>query len=86
MKTPRLPWARILGEGALIIVSVYLAIFLESVSQDRQSRLSANLALVQMLAEMKEDAADVAEIRKVQLERSEQYALLQVHSQCRWMQ
>lgn len=76
MTTPKLPWARMLGEGALIIVSVYLAIFLEGASQDRESRSAAHLALVQMLAEMKEDAADLVEIREEQLERSGQYVLL----------
>ena len=38
--------------------------------------MSAHLALVQMLAEMQEDAADIAEIRQEQLERSRQYVLL----------
>src|SRR5210317_236312 len=76
MTTPKLPWARMLGEGALIIVSVYLAIFLEGASQDRESRSAAHLALVQMLAEMKEDAADVLEIREEQLERGGQYVRL----------
>ena len=70
---PKLPWARILGEGALIIVSVYLAIFLEGVSQDREARASAHLALVQMLGEMRKDSADVEEIREEQLTRSRQY-------------
>ena len=76
MTIPKLPWARMLGEGAVIIVSVYLAIFLEGVSQEREAKASAHLALVQMLAEMKEDAADVAEIREEQLERSRQYVTL----------
>ena len=53
-----------------------LAIFLEGVSQDREAKASAHLALVQMLAEMKEDAADVAEIREEQRERSRQYVTL----------
>ena len=70
---PKLPWSRILGEGALIIVSVYLAIFLEGMSQDREARTSAHLALVQMLGEMREDSADLEEIRKEQLARSKQY-------------
>lgn len=70
---PKLPWTRIFGEGALIIVSVYLAIFLEGVSQDREARSSAHLALVQMLGEMRKDAADVQEIREEQLARSGQY-------------
>lgn len=73
MTIPKLPWSRILGEGALIIVSVYFAIFLEGMSQDREARTSAHLALVQMLGEMREDAADLKEIREEQLLRSRQY-------------
>ena len=73
MTIPKLPWNRILGEGALIIVSVYLAIFLEGMSQEREARTSAHLALVQMLGEMREDSADLEEIREEQLVRSSQY-------------
>ena len=74
MKTiPKLPWTRILGEGALIIVSVYLAIFLEGVSQDREAKASAHMALVQMLGELQKDSADVEDIREEQLARSRQY-------------
>jgi len=69
----KLPWTRIVGEGLLIIISVYLAIFLEGVSQEREARASAHLALVQMLGEMRKDATDVEEIRKEQLARSRQY-------------
>ncbi len=76
MTLTKLPWARMLGEGSLIIVSVYLAIVLEGVSQDRESRSSAHLALVQMLAEMREDSADLKEIREEQLARSTQYVEL----------
>jgi hypothetical protein len=70
---PKLPWARILGEGALIIVSVYLAIFLEGVSQNHKAKTSAHLALVQMLGEMREDSSDLEMIREEQLTRSRQY-------------
>ena len=70
---PKLPWSRVLGEGALIIVSVYLAIFLEGMSQEREARTSAHLALVQMLGEMREDSADVEGIREEQLARIKQY-------------
>ena len=73
MMMPKLPWSRILGEGALIIVSVYLAILLEGMSQEREARTSAHLALVQMLGEMREDSADLEEIREEQLARSKQY-------------
>ena len=69
----KLPWSRILGEGALIIVSVYLAILLEGMSQEREARTAAHLALVQMLGEMREDSADVEGIREEQLARIKQY-------------
>ena len=65
-----------LSEGTLIIVSVYLAIVLEGVSQDREAQSSAHLALVQMLAELREDSADLEEIREEQLVRSKQYVIL----------
>ena len=73
MTMPKLLWSRILGEGALIIVSVYLAILLEGMSQDREAKTSAHLALLQMLGEMREDSADLEEIREEQLARSTQY-------------
>jgi len=44
MSPPKLPWARLLSEGALIIVSVYFAIVLEGMSQDREAKLSAHAA------------------------------------------
>ena len=73
MKLSNLPWAKLLAEGALIIVSVYFAIVLEGMSQDRQAKLSAHTALVQMLGEMREDSVDVNEIRELQLARDRQY-------------
>jgi hypothetical protein len=76
MTTPKLPWARMLSEGTLIIVSVYLAIVLEGASQDREARSSAHVALVQMLAELREDSADLDDIREEQLLRSKQYVIL----------
>ena len=76
MKPPKLPWTRFLGEGALIIISVYFAIVLEGMSQDREAKLSAHSALAQMLGEMKEDLADIDEIRALQLARDKQYSAL----------
>jgi hypothetical protein len=73
MTMPKLPWSRIFGEGTLIIVSVYFAILLEGMSQDREARTSAHLALNQMLGEMREDSADLERIREEQLARSKQY-------------
>jgi hypothetical protein len=45
MKLLKLPWIKLLGEGALIMVSVYFAIVLEGMSQNREARLSAHTAL-----------------------------------------
>ena len=45
MKLPKLPWVKFLGEAALIVIAVYLAIVLEGMSQDRQAKLSAHTAL-----------------------------------------
>jgi hypothetical protein len=76
MKLPTLPWSKLLAEGALIIVSVYLAIVLEGMSQDRVAEKAAYTALAQMLDEMREDRSDVGEIRAEQIERDGQYRAL----------
>ena len=76
MKLPTLPWARLFAEGALIIVSVYLAIVLEGMSQDREAEQAAHTALAQMLDEMREDRSDVDVIRAEQRERDGQYEAL----------
>ena len=76
MKLPKLPWAKLLAEGALIIVSAYFAIVLEGMSQDREAKLAAHTALAQMLDEMREDRYDVGEIRTEQFKRDEQYRAL----------
>jgi hypothetical protein len=76
MTLPKLPWIKLLSEGALIIVSVYLAIVLEGMSQDREATLSAHGALAQMLGEMREDLADIDEIRAHQLAMDKQYTAL----------
>jgi hypothetical protein len=76
MNLPKLPWTKLLAEGALIIVSVYFAIVLEGMSQDREEKLAAHTALAQMLYEMREDQSDVGEIRAEQIERDRQYETL----------
>jgi|GEM_PF-3247073 len=63
MKLPTIPWARLLAEGALILISVYFAIVLEGMSQDREAEQAAHIALAQMLDEMREDRSDVDVIR-----------------------
>ena len=63
-------------ECALIIIAVYLAIFLEGVSQDRAEKLSAHVALSQMLEEMKADRIYVDEIRREQMVGDQQYSAI----------
>lgn len=72
----RLPWKQLLAQGLLIVVSVYVAIVLEGISQDRRDARDARIALAQMLGEMRQDRADLAEIRAEQLERDRQYDAL----------
>jgi hypothetical protein len=60
----------------VIIASVYFAIVLEGMSQDREAKLSAHTALAQMLGELREDSADLDEIRQEQLARDKQYVAL----------
>jgi hypothetical protein len=76
MQISKLPWAKLLAEGGLIIVSVYLAIVLEGMSQDRAARLSAHVALVQMLGDMREDVAELDEVRAHQLAQETHYNAL----------
>lgn len=71
---PRLPWRNILVQGLLIVVSVYVAIVLEGLSADRRDAREAREALAQMLGEMRQDRADLQEIRAEQRERDGQYA------------
>ena len=77
MNLLKLPWTKLLSEGALIIIAVYLAIYLEGVTQDRAAKLSAHVALAQMLEEMKRDRIDVDEIRAEQMVRDQQYSAIE---------
>jgi hypothetical protein len=60
------PWKRIVGESVLIIASVYVAIFLEGISSDRQSAAAARTGLVQLRAELVADREDLGEIMEEQ--------------------
>jgi len=64
--TRRIPWARFLGEAVLIIGSVYVAIVLEGMSQERSETRDARDAVGQLLLELREDRADLAVIRAEQ--------------------
>ncbi len=52
---------------------MYLAIFLESKSQDIEAKKAAHTALAQMVDEMRADLGDVEVIRAVQLDQSRKY-------------
>ena len=68
-----IPWKRTTVEAAAIVASILLAFAIDAWWEERESRSSAHLALIQMLAEMREDSADLHEIREDQLARSRQY-------------
>ena len=76
-----IPWGRIALESALIFGSVYLAIQLESRSQDRRDVREARAALAQLLGELRRDADDLAEVRASQDSLSERYAAIS-----RWLE
>ncbi|MFV1985675.1 MAG: hypothetical protein ACC682_00225 [Gemmatimonadota bacterium] len=74
-ESPRtsIPWGRIVAEAVLIFASVYIAIVLESASQDRKDARQAREALGQVLAELREDQRDLVEIRAQQERVGRQY-------------
>ena len=51
-------WARRLSEAGLIVVSVFLAVYLEGKAEERSEQEAARLALVQLLGELRDDAGD----------------------------
>jgi hypothetical protein len=57
--TTTFAWRRILGESALIIASVYLAIVLEGYSADRSNVKQARAALTQVRADLANDKASL---------------------------
>lgn len=76
-----IPWARLLGEAVVIIASVYVAIVLEGLSQERSEARAARQGLEQVLAELREDQSDLMEIR------AEQEALDVVYANLvRWLE
>ena len=66
-------WGRLLAEGLLIVASVYLAIFLEGLSQEADRRAEARVGLEQLVAELRLDLQDVDRVRGFQEERVHQY-------------
>lgn len=69
-------WKRWAGEFGLILVSVYLAVFLESWSQQRADRQAARVALSQLLDELKDDLADFERIIATQEDLGHDYRAL----------
>lgn len=69
-------WRRLLSEAVVIVASVYLAIVLEGMSEDRDRASEAVDALVQLVEELKKDRADVAEVIAEQESLSRQYVNL----------
>ena len=67
------PVGRWAAEFVLILLSVYLAVFLESASQDRAEAEAARVALAQLLGELREDRDDFVRIIRVQNEQSQGY-------------
>jgi hypothetical protein len=57
-KDGRAPWARWLAEFVLIVGSVYLAVYLEGVAAGRADQTAAQVALSQLLGELRGDAQD----------------------------
>jgi hypothetical protein len=69
-------WRHILGEAALIVASVYLAIFLQGWSDDRERVQSARTGLIQVRSDLIADRADLAKILEEQREHSASYKRL----------
>ncbi len=76
MANAKIPWGRLAAEGVLIVASVYLAIGLESKSQDRARGREATAALAQLLGELREDRADLEEVRAKQLKIARHHEVL----------
>lgn len=76
MPSGKIPWGRLAAEGLLIVGSVYLAIVLEGNSQDRAQGREATAALGQLLGELREDRADLDEVRAQQLDLEGRYRAL----------
>ena len=68
-----IPWQRWAGEAVIIVVSVFVAVFLEGVAADSSSYTDAHAALGQLVAELDADRADLARIRQNQAELSVAY-------------
>jgi len=70
----KVPWIRILGESLLIVVSVYVAIVLQDLSDKKTKRKEAYGVLNQMLSEMKSDQMILQEVIDEQRMLNVQYS------------
>jgi hypothetical protein len=68
MSTERGRWQRIVGEAALIIASVFVAIVLEGLWQERVQAAEARAALGQLLNELREDRVEAERVISRQVE------------------
>ena len=68
-----MPWARSAGEVVVIVVSVFVAIYLEGVAGDRADAEDAHRAMEQVLVELRADSTTVIEIRAHQVQLSAVY-------------
>jgi len=73
MSGSKLPWQRLLGEAFVIVVSVYLAIYLQERTDDRERTEEALDALVQLREELRADRSDLAEVLAEQREIDRRY-------------
>jgi hypothetical protein len=73
LSTEQLPWRRWTAEFVLILISVYLAVFLESWSQRRQDHAAAVVALMQLEGELHDDLADFERIIAMQKRLTDDY-------------
>lgn len=71
-----IPWARFLAEAVLIVVSVYVAIVLEGLSDHRERRVEANESLRQLRAELVLDRAEARTVLDAQARIADDYARL----------
>lgn len=66
-------WVRWAGEVAIIVASVFVAIYLEGVADDSGRSDDAHAALAQITAELRTDLENLAEIRQNQVELGASY-------------
>jgi len=74
MQPKRAAWRRLLGEAAVVIVSVYVAIVLEGMSGDRSRVSEATDGLAQLRDELRKDQGDLEVVTDQQEDQEIRYA------------